>query len=56
MDIVKEAEQEVLNAQKEYNDAYNEYLREKANAEKELNEALIELQKADQKIRDQEKN
>lgn len=55
LDIVKEAEQEVLNAQKEYNDAYNEYLREKANAEKELNEALIELQKADQKIRDQEK-
>ena len=55
LDIVKEAEQEVLNAQKEYNDAYNEYLREKANAEKELNEALIELRKADQKIRDQEK-
>ena len=54
-DIVDEAEQKVLDAQKEYDDAYNKYLREKADVEKELSEALEELQKAEQEIRKQEK-
>lgn len=53
-EIVEEARQKVLDVQKEYDNAYEEYLEEKAKVEKELNEALTELEEAQKKIKEEE--
>lgn len=53
-EIVEEARQKVLDAEKEYEEAYHDYLMEKADAEEELNQALIELMDAEEEIKEQE--
>lgn len=53
-EIVEQAEKDLLEAQKEYEKAYEEFLVEKADAEKELNQALEELEEAKREIKKQE--
>nr|PZN10494.1 MAG: ABC transporter permease [Caldicoprobacter oshimai] len=54
-DIVDEARQKVYDAQKEYDEAYEKYLAEKADTEEKLNQAWEELEQARQEIEKQEK-
>jgi len=54
-DIVEEARQKVYDAQKEYDNAYEKYLADKADVEEELNRAWEKLQKAKSEIEKQEK-
>ncbi|NLK29417.1 MAG: FtsX-like permease family protein [Clostridiales bacterium] len=53
-EIVGEARQKVFDAEKEYEEAYHDYLVEKADAEEELNQALTELMDAEEEIKEQE--
>ena len=53
-DIIEEAQEKVSDAQNEYEEAYNDYLIEKADTEEKLDEALIELMDAEQEIKEQE--
>jgi putative ABC transport system permease protein len=52
--IVDEAMEKIADGQKEYDEAYEEYLKEKADAEKELEDAKKELEDAEKKIREEE--
>ena len=49
-EIVKEAREKVLDAEKEYNEGYEEYLIEKTDAEKELKDAWLKLDEAQEEI------
>ena len=50
----KRPSEKVYDAQKEYNEAYEEYLAEKTDTEEKLNQALAELKKAEREIKEQE--
>ena len=53
-DIVGEANEALVEAEKEYNDGYNEYLDKKAEAEAELEEAWVKLEEAKKEISENE--
>lgn len=53
-DIIREANEALADAQKEYDEGYEEYLSEKADAESELEEARIKLEEAKKEIADNE--
>ncbi|HPU63398.1 MAG TPA: ABC transporter permease, partial [Mobilitalea sp.] len=53
-DIVAEAKKEVSEAEKEYKDAYDEYLTKKSEAEDELDKAFKKLLEAEEELKKQE--
>ncbi|WP_158245886.1 ABC transporter permease [Herbinix hemicellulosilytica] len=53
-DIVAEAKKEVMEAEKEYKDAYDEYLAKKSEAEDELDKALKKLLEVEKELKNQE--
>lgn len=53
-EIAEEARQEVLKAEQEYEDAYDDYLSKKSETEDELYKASKELKEADLEIKEQE--